>query len=98
MLLKIGVTMMLVSLVLATGTVAAVVLLRGEDPQISAVSAGSRGTTSEKPTPKNEFDPGQRLEIDDEQPAAEDSAPVGAPPQLRAPKKTASKKPASTKP
>ncbi len=95
MLLKIGVTMMLVSLVLASGTVAAVVLLRGEDPQISAVSAGSRGTTSEKPTPKNEFDPGQRLEIDDEQPAAEDSAPIEASPKGRASKKPESKKPVS---
>ncbi len=90
MLLKIGVTMMVVSLVLATGAVAGVVLLRGEDPQISAVPAGARGTTPEKPTPKNEFDPGQRLEIDDEQPAAEDSAPVGAPSKGRASKKPAS--------
>jgi hypothetical protein len=97
MLLKIGVTMMLVSLVLATGTVAAVVLLRGEDPQISTVSAGSRDT-SEKPTPKNEFDPGQRLEIDDEQPAAEDSAPIEASPKGRASKKPESKKPESKKP
>jgi len=96
MLLKIGVTMMLVSLVLATGTVAAVVLLRGEDPQISTVSAGSRDI-SEKPTPKNEFDPGQRLEIDDE-PAAEDSAPIEASPKERASKKPESKKPESKKP
>ncbi len=59
--------MMLVTLVLATG-VAAIVVLRGEDPETAAVPAGSR-TAVEKPAEEKqqqrEFDPGQKLEIDD---------------------------------
>lgn len=88
MLLRIGVIMMLVSLVLTTGAAAVVVLTRAEEPQTSAVPAESRAV-SEKTTQKREFDLGQRLEIDDE-PAAEESAPKEARPEERASEKPAS--------
>jgi sortase A len=66
MLLKVGVAMMLVSLVLATGVAAAVVLLRGEDPETAAVSAGSRAALEKRAQEKKAaFDPGQKLEIDE---------------------------------
>jgi sortase A len=89
MLLKVGVTMMVVSLVLAAGVAAAVVLLREENTQTSPVPAGSRAA-SEKSVQEKEFDPGQKLEIDDE-PAAEGSAPKEAPPEERASKSPASR-------
>jgi sortase A len=67
MLLKVGAAMMLVSLVVATG-VAAVVVLRGEAPETAAVPAGSRAAAEKTAEEKQqrEFDPGQKLEIDDE--------------------------------
>ncbi len=66
MLLKVGVAMMLVSLVLAAG-VAAVVGLGGENPETAAVPTASQAAvekTGEKE--QREFDPGQKLEINDE--------------------------------
>jgi sortase A len=66
MLLKVGMAMMLVSLVLATGAAAVVLLVRDEDPQTAAVSAGSRAASEETvEEKKREFDPGQKLEIDE---------------------------------
>jgi len=102
MILKVGVIMMLVSLVLAAGVVAFVVL-RGEDSQTSAVPAGSR-VASEKNAQENEFDPGQRLEIQENEfdPGQrleiddEDSAPIGASPEGRAPEKPASEPPSES--
>jgi sortase A len=78
MLLKVGVAMMLVSLVLATGVVA-VVALRSENPETTPISSESRAAEEavEEEKQQREFDPGQKLEIDDE-PGTE-SAPEAAP-------------------
>jgi sortase A len=78
MLLKVGVAMMLVSLVLATGVVA-VVALRSENPETTPISSESRAAEEavEEEKQQREFDPGQKLEIDDE-PGTE-SAPEPAP-------------------
>ncbi len=66
MLLKVGMAMMLVSLVLAAG-VAAVVGLRGEDPETAAVPAVSQAAVEKTAEEKQQrkFNPGQKLEIDD---------------------------------
>jgi sortase A len=95
MLLKVGVAMMLVSLVLAAGVAAAVVLIRNEDPETTAVSAASRAASEKSAQKKAAFDPGQKLEIDDEddEPAIKESAskaskkpapPTEAPPETPA--------------
>jgi sortase A len=69
MLLKVGVALMVLSLVLATG-VAAVVGLRGEAPETSEIAAESRAAVEKKAQEEEKqqrkFDPGQKLEIDDE--------------------------------
>jgi len=68
MLLKVGVAMMLVSLTLAAGVIA-VVALQNEDPETAAIPTGSRAAveeTEEEEKEQREFDPGQKLEIDDE--------------------------------
>ncbi len=62
MLLRVGVIMVLFSLVVAAG-VAAVVLLRGESPTTALSSEEQAVETPEK---KREFDPGKKLEIEDE--------------------------------
>ncbi len=66
--------MVLSSLVLAAG-VAAVVLLRGEYPTTALSSAGQQAV--ETPEEKREFDPGKKLEIDDE--PEKESQPKPAP-------------------
>src|ERR671910_2635114 len=79
MLLKVGVAMMLVSLVLATGVVA-VVVLRSENLETTPISSESQAAVEEvveEDEQQREFDPGQKLEIDDE-PGTE-SAPLRAP-------------------
>jgi sortase A len=63
MLLRVGVIMVLSSLVLAAG-VAAVVLLRGESPTTALSPAEQQAV--ETPEKKREFDPGKKLEIEDE--------------------------------
>jgi hypothetical protein len=87
MLFKVGVAMMLASLVLATGIAALV--LRSEDPETTTVSAEPRSAVVEKTAAEREFAPGQRLEIDDEpagkpapetRPAPSETAP--APPSV----------------
>jgi sortase A len=83
MLLKVGVAMMLVSLVLATGVVA-VVALRSENPETTPISSESRAAEEavEEEKQQREFDPGQKLEIDDEpveEQAPEEPAPEAAP-------------------
>ncbi len=74
MLLRVGVIMVLFSLVLAAG-VAAVVLLRGESPTTALSSAEQQAV--ETPEKKREFDPGKKLEIDDE--PEKESQPKPAP-------------------
>ena len=79
MLLKVGVAMMLVSLVLATGVVA-VVALRSENPETAPISSESQAAVeeaAEEDEQQREFDPGKKLEIDDE--PGTDSAPEAAP-------------------
>jgi sortase A len=74
MLLKVGIVMMLGSLVLAAG-VAAVFGLQNKDP-VPVIPTGSRAAVeqkAQKEEKQREFDPGQRLEIDDE--PVEESAP-----------------------
>src|SRR5918995_3579668 len=94
MLLKVGVAMMLVSLVLAAG-VAAVVGLRGENSEISEMDAASRAAfekNAQEEKQQRKFDPGQKLEIDDEpveEPAPEEPVSMGA-----APEEPVSRKPA----
>jgi sortase A len=76
MLLKVGAAMMLISLVLAVG-VAAVVGLGGESPETAAVPTASQAavekTVEKEKKEQREFDPGQKLEINDE--SAKESAP-----------------------
>jgi sortase A len=62
MLLKVGLSMMLVSLVLAAG-VGTVVLLRGETP--TTVLSSAEPQTETPVEKKREFNPGKKLEIDD---------------------------------
>lgn len=92
MLLKAGAVMMLVSVVLAAG-VAAAVSLRGEDAETATLSAKSQAaiekTAEEK---KREFDPGEKLEIDDE--PAEKRASSGSAPKEQASKESESRNPA----
>src|ERR687897_1522225 len=88
MLLKVGLAVMLVSLTLAAGVIA-VVALQNEDPDSASIPIGSRAAveeTEEEEKEQREFDPGQKLEIDDEpstEPAPEPerkSTPPAAPP------------------
>lgn len=75
MLLKVGLATVAVSLVLAAG-VAATVGLRGGTTE-PAISTESRATAEPPPAQKREFDPGQRLEIDDEVHGSEEVAEQG---------------------
>ena len=93
MLLKVGLALMVVSLVLAAG-VAAVVGLRGEDPETAAIASQSRAAVEKKAQEEEQrkFDPGQKLEIDDEpveKPAPEEPVSAGS-----APEEPVSRKPA----
>jgi sortase A len=76
-LLKVGVITMLVSLVFAAG-VGAVVGLRGENTETAALSAKSQAATEKSAEEeKRDFDPGEKLDIDDEpdeEPASKESA------------------------
>ena len=81
MLLKVGMALMVISLVLAAGA-AAVVGLKGEAPETSEIAAQSRAAVEKKAQEEEKqqrkFDPGQKLEIDDEpveEPAPEEPAP-----------------------
>ena len=99
MLLKVGLTMMLVSLVLATG-VAAVVGLRGESPETTTISPESRAAVekkAEEEKQQREFDPGQKLEIDDgpaKEPTSKKPTSKEPVPKRPAPQEPVSKKPA----
>ncbi len=96
MLLKVGVATMLFSLVLAAG-VAAVVGLRGENAETAALSAKSQAATEKAAEEKKrEFDPGEKLEIDDE--PVEEPASNGSAPKEPAPKESAAKESASRNP
>ncbi len=99
MLLKVGLTMMLVSLVLATG-VAAVVGLRGESPETTTISPESRAAVEEKAEEEKQyrkFDPGQKLQIDDgpaKEPTSKKPTSKEPVPKRPAPQEPVSKKPA----
>lgn len=64
-LLKVGVITTLVSLVVAT-RVWAVVGLRGENTEIAALPAKSQAAAEKSAEEKRDFDPGEKLDIDDE--------------------------------
>jgi hypothetical protein len=91
-LLKVGVITMLVSLVFAAG-VGAVVGLRGENTDTAALSAKSQAVAEKSAEEeKRDFDPGEKLDIDDEpeeEPASKESAREEPPPR-----KPASRSPA----
>jgi sortase A len=76
MLLKVGLALMLLSLVLAAG-VAAAVGLRSGPPETQTVSS-VEPRASEKKVEEKKFDPGKKLEIDDE-PGRSDDQPVEEP-------------------
>lgn len=96
MLLKAGAVMMLVSVVLAAG-VAAVVGLRGENAETATLSAKSQAATEKTAEEeKREFDPGEKLEIDDEpveEPASNYSVPKEPASKEAAAKESASRNP-----
>ena len=71
MLLRVGLAMMLVSLMLAAG-VAAAVVLRSEPSETETVSS-LEPRAAEKKAQEGKFDPGEKLEIDDK--PAEESRP-----------------------
>jgi sortase A len=100
MLLKVGVALMVISLVLAIG-VAAVVGLRGEAPETSEIAAQSRAVVEknaqEEEKQQRKFDPGQKLEIDDEpveEPESKEPAPEEPVSTGSAPEEPVSRKPA----
>src|SRR5918994_327748 len=103
MLLKVGVAMMLVSLMLAAG-VAAVVGLRGENSEISEMDAASRAAfekNAQEEKQQRKFDPGQKLEIDDEpveEPAPEEPVSTGSAPEEPVSTGSAPEEPVSRKP
>ena len=76
MLLKLGAAMMLVSLVFAAG-VATVVGLQREDPETASLPAEPRSAVEKTAEEGRAFDPGERLEIEDE--PAEKPEPAPAP-------------------
>ncbi len=82
MLLRVGLAMMLVSLMLAAG-VAAAVALRSEPPETEPVSS-VEPRAAEKKAKERTFDPGEKLEIEDE--LARESQSEGPQPKEPQPK------------
>ena len=78
MLLRMGVAMMLVSLVLAAGVVAAVTL-QSDVPETAAIPTDSQAAVEEaaveEKKQQRKFNPGQKLEIDDESSTESPSEP-----------------------
>ncbi|MCA1718786.1 MAG: class E sortase [Actinobacteria bacterium] len=91
-LLKVGVVTMLVSLMFAAG-VGAVVGLRGENAETAALSAKSQAAAEKSAEEeKRDFDPGEKLDIDDE--PDEEPAPKESAREEPLPREPASKSPA----
>jgi hypothetical protein len=90
-LLKVGVITMLVSLVFAAG-VGAVVGLRGENTETAALSAKFQAVAEKSAEEeKIDFDPGEKLDIDEleEEPASKESTREEPPPREPASKSLA---------